>query len=502
MTDEITTPDPEEPTLTPEEATPVAPDEVDAEVSDPAPEVATEVEAPTDDATPAPAAPVPAPPVAVPSPAALARMIPRPPATAPAAPVVHAHSESAAFGRVAEDGTVFVRVGEEEREVGSYPGASSDEALQYFARKYDELAAQVALLSTRVASPEVAAKEVAESVAAARTQVAEAHVVGDIAALEAELDALDAAVTAKRETESAARAAAKEAATIAREAIVTEAEAIAAQIGGSIQWKTTGERMRTLLDDWKSAQRNGPRLDKAVEAALWQRFSHSRNAFDKARRAWFTEMEHTRDGAKRTKEKLVAEAEALASSKDWATTARAFKQLMDQWRTAGRASRAEDDALWERFKAAQDSFFQAKDAVVAAEDEEFRANLAVKEALLVEAQALLPITDLDAAKASLRGIQDRWDKAGKVPRADMERVEKGIRRVESTIRDAEDARWKATNPEVQARASSMVTQLEAAIAKLDAAIAAAQAKGDSRGAEKAQAERDAKATWLEQVRSV
>ena len=155
--------------------------------------------------------------------------------------------------------------------------------------------------------------------------------------------------------------------------------------------------------------------------------------------------------AKGAKERLVAEAETLATSTDWAATAGAFKRLMDEWRRAGRASRSDDDKLWARFKAAQDSFFAAKDEVVAAEEEQYRGNLTVKEALLVEAEAILPVTDLEKAKGQLRVIQDKWDAAGKVPRSDMERVEKAMRRVEQTVRDAEDRRWKSSNPEVAAR---------------------------------------------------
>ena len=119
---------------------------------------------------------------------------------------------------------------------------------------------------------------------------------------------------------------------------------------------------------------------------------------------------------------------------------------MDRWRAAGRASRADDDALWERFRAAQDAFFAAKDEVAAAEDEEFRANLAVKEELLTEAEAILPVTDLEAAKAALRAVQDRWEPAGKVPRADLERVEKRMRRIEAAVREAEDKRGRRPTP--------------------------------------------------------
>ncbi|PKW25428.1 DUF349 domain-containing protein [Phycicoccus duodecadis] len=440
--------------------------------------------------------PIPRPPV--PSPAALAgRVAPRP-VVAPAAP---AHSESARFGRVDDEGHVFVTVDGEEREVGSYPGATPDEALQYFARKYDELAASADLLETRLANPEVSAKEVADGLKTLEEHLAEAHVVGDLAALQATVERVREAITAKRAEETERRQAARAVAAAEREAIVAEAEQIAGQPAGSTQWKQSGERMRALLDDWKRHQRGSAKLDKPTETALWQRFSHARNTFDKGRRAWFAELETTRADALGTKKKLVAEAETLAKSTDWGPTARAFKQLMDRWRTAGRASRSDDDALWERFRSAQDAFFTAKDAAAAVEDEEFRGNLAVKEQLLVEAEAILPITDLEAAKAALRSVQDRWDAAGKVPRADIERVEKRIRRVETAVREAEDSRWKQSNPEVAARARSMVEQLEASVASVEAEVATAEKAGDEK---KAAAARDRLATqqqWLEQARA-
>lgn len=440
--------------------------------------------------------PPPGPPV--PSPAMFAKRAPRPTPAPPSPPPV---SESARFGRVGDDGTVYVRVGEEEREVGSYPGASHDEALQYFARKYDELAASADLLAQRCGLPDVTAKELTEGLGTLREHIGSAHVVGDLAALDERVTAIETAIEQKRAVESEERAKARAAAAAAREAIVAEAEQIAAQPPASTQWKTSGERMRALLDDWKSHQRSGPKLDKPTENELWQRFSHARNAFDKARRAWFAQLDATRGEAKATKEALVAEAEQLATSKDWGPTARAFKQLMDQWRRAGRASRADDDALWERFKAAQDSFFAAKDEVAAAEDEEYRANLAVKEALLTEAEAILPVTGLDAAKAQLRVIQDKWDAAGRVPRADLERVEKALRRVESAVRDADDKRWRATNPEVAARANSMAAQLESSLESLRSDLAKAESTGNERKVKDLSAKIETQEAWLAQARA-
>lgn len=435
---------------------------------------------------------------AIPSPAAIASRIHARPVAAPA-PVKH--SESARFGRVDDEGHVFVTVGDEEREVGSYPGATPEEALQYFARKYDELVASADLLEARLANPDVSAKEVADGLATLKEHVETTGVVGDLPALLATMDRVETGLAAKRSAEAEQRAAARAQAAGQREALVAEAEKIAAQPPGSTQWKTSGERMRTLLEEWKQHQRTGPKLDKTTESALWQRFSHARNAFDKARRAWFADLESSRADARSAKEALVREAEQLATSTDWAPTARAFKQLMDRWRAAGRASRAEDDALWERFRSAQDSFFAAKDRVAAAEDEEFRSNLVVKEELLTEAEALLPVTDVEAAKGALRGIQDRWERAGKVPRAELERVEKRMRRVETAVREADEQRWRRSNPEVAARARSLVDQLEASVASIEAEVAQAEATGDESAAEAARERLSAQQEWLAQARA-
>ncbi|MEI2764359.1 MAG: DUF349 domain-containing protein [Dermatophilaceae bacterium] len=434
-----------------------------------------------------PPAPAPAPRAPVPSPAMFARST-----GAPAA---------AAFGRVDEAGIVYVRTDEGEREVGSYPGASAAEALAYFGRKYDELAASVQLLHQRVTQTDMAVKEAREAAGRLRESVAQARVVGDLAALAGRLDEVEEALDARRAVDAQHRAAAKAQALARREALVAEAEQIAGQPESRVQWKSSGARMRELLEDWKGMQRSGPRIDKDAEAGLWHRFSAARNGFDKARRTHFAQLDADHAQARTAKERLVAEAERLSSSRDWAATAGAFKRLMDDWRRAGRATRGDDDALWERFKSAQDAFFAAKDEVVAAEDEALRANLAVKQALLAEAEALLPVSDLEKAKAALRVIQDRWDRAGRVPRADLERTEKALRRVEQAVRDLQERRWSSANPEAAARAQSLVDQLERAVRDLEADLAKARDEGDRSAVADAEAALTARRDWLAQARA-
>lgn len=402
---------------------------------------------------------------------------------------------------MAEDGTVFVRTPEGERAVGSYPGASQEEALAYFARKFDEVDSLADLLYQRVTQTDLSAKDAADSLGKLREATTDINAVGDLVALQAKIENIATALEARRVVEAEQRAEARAAAMAKREEIVAEAERIAAQPENKVQWKASSARMRALLDEWKAAQRGGPKLDRESEQALWQRLSSSRNSFDKMRRVHFAQLGSQQQQAKAAKEELVEEAEKLVGSTDWGATAGAYKRLMDRWRQAGRASRSDDDALWKRFKAAQDAFFGAKDAVVAAENEEFKANLVVKEELLTQAQAILPVKNLEQAKSALRAIQEKWDAAGKVPRSDMDRVEKGMRRVEQAVRDAEDKRWKATNPEVAARAASLASQAEAALEKYRKDLAKAEASGDAKRIAKAREALQARESWLKQARA-
>lgn len=412
-----------------------------------------------------------------------------------------ASAEAMTFGRVGEDGTVYVRSAEGERAVGSYPGSTPEEALSYFARKYDELVASAELLAQRLSQTDLGAHEAREALAHLRQQIGEAHVVGDLAALDAQVERVERAVQERRAGETAARAEAKAQSLAQREALVAEAEQIAATEPTAMQWKAASAKMRDLFDTWKAQQRTGARLDKDVEAALWQRFGGARTSFDKIRKTWFAQLDEEQDHARRTKERLVTQAETLAKSKDWGATAGEFKSLMQQWRTAGRAPRSQDDALWSRFKHAQDEFFHAKDEIVAAENAEFEANLEVKEGLLREAESLLPVTDLESAKARLRSIQERWDVAGKVPKADMHKVEARLRAVEQTVRDLEDRRWTRGNPEVNARAQSMVEQLERSVQELEDELSAAEQGDDQRAVAQARQALEARRAWLESARS-
>lgn len=381
-------------------------------------------------------------------------------------------NEGDSFGRVDADGTVYVRIGAEERVVGQYPEGTAEEAMAFFTKRYDALAFEVQLLEQRVRSGAMSPDEATSSITRVSAQLAEPHAVGDIVSLIGRLNALRPVIGLQREQRREERSKRVEESRARKTAIVSEAEKIAA----GTDWRNGANRLRDLLTEWKEL----PRLEKSADDELWHRFSGARTTYTRARKAHFAVLSEQRDSARVVKERLVKEAEALSDSTDWAGTSTKYRHLMSDWKAAGPAPKDVDDALWKRFRGAQDVFFGARDAANAELDQEFAANAEVKKGLLVEAEALLPVTDLAATKKAFRDISERWEAAGKVPRDDMKTLEARIRKVEQEIRGLEDAQWKKSDPEKSARADGMVGQLEDAIAKIEAELEAAKASGNDK----------------------
>ena len=422
------------------------------------------------------------------------------PATAPAEPEVDPQEamDAAKWGRVDGEGRVYVQDNGAEREVGQFPDAPVAEAMAFYVRRFLDLKATVDLFATRL--PQLSVREIDSTLKSIEQSLTEPAAVGDLDGLRARFSALKSVAAERREAVAAERAAAKEQALKDRTVIVERAEAISAQDPARTQWKSSGAELRELLEKWKEAQRRGPRLDRPVEDGLWKRFSHARTAFDRHRRQFFSELDAKQAQVKVAKEALIKRAEELSGSTDWAGTSAKYRGLMDEWKKAGRASRKEDDALWARVRAAQQVFFDARRAKDAATDAEYAENLKVKEALIVKAEALLPVKNVKAAKKALRPIQDAWEEAGRVPRSALRRIEGRMRAVEDAIREAENAEWRRTDPETKARAEGLAGQLEDSIAALEKDLAAATAADDAKKIAEAEAALTARRAWLEQVR--
>lgn len=375
-------------------------------------------------------------------------------------------SDPRRFGRVADDGTVYLVTADGERVIGSWQAGEPDAALAHFGRRFDDLATEVGLMETRLASGTGDARKIFAAAAAMAESLPTANVLGDLDGLSARLAAIADTAAQAAAAERARRDEFRAGQTTRKEALAVEAEELAAN---ATQWKTSGDRMREILEEWRTIAG----LDRKTDDALWKRYSAARDAFNRRRGAHFAELDRERASTREHKERLCARAEELSTSTDWGPTATAFRNLLAEWKTAGRVAKDADDALWQRFKTAQDRFFTARNAVNSERDAEFAANTEAKSKLLAEAEKIDP-SNLKAAQAALRSITDKWDAIGKASRDSSADLERRLRAVEKKIRDAADA--TRIDPEAEARAAQFRSRAEQFERQAEKAAAAGRDK--------------------------
>ncbi|MGH3551149.1 MAG: DUF349 domain-containing protein [Mycobacterium sp.] len=387
------------------------------------------------------------------------------------------------YGRVDADGTVWLISAAGERVIGSWQAGDTEAAFAQFGRRFDDLSTEVALMEERLTSGTGDARKIRATATGLAEALPSANVLGDVDALAIRL----ASIVEHAETVAAADRSRREehrgAQTARKEALAAEAEELA---NTSTHWKAAGDRLRAILDEWKTLSG----LDRKTDDALWKRYSAARETFNRRRGSHFAELDRERSGARDAKEQLCEQAEALTDSTEWGATSAEFRRLLTEWKAAGRAARDVDDALWRRFKAAQDTFFRARNAATAERDAELHSNAAAKEALLSEAEKL-DTTNHEAARAALRSIAEKWDAIGKVPGERSAELERRLRAVEKKVRDAGESDW--SDPQAQARAEQFRVRAE----QFEHQAQKAEAAGRTKEAEEAKANAEQWRQWAD-----
>ncbi|WP_084614676.1 DUF349 domain-containing protein [Nakamurella lactea] len=388
------------------------------------------------------------------------------------------------WGRIDDDGTVYVKTTDGERSVGVWQAGDAEAGLAHYGRRFDDFSTEIALLEARLASGAGDPKASKAQAIALREQVTTLSAVGDLDSAAARLEVVIGAADQAIAGASQARAQARTRAIAAKEALCAEAE----ELAESTQWKSTGDRLKSIVDEWR--QIHG--IDHKTDDVLWKRFAKARDTFSRRRGSHFAELDKQRAAAKDVKEELIKRAEALSDSTEWGETAGAYRDLMTEWKAAGRAPRDVEDSLWERFRAAQEQFFSRRNQTFSERDAEFEANAKTKEQLLAEAEGIKPEQDLEAARRALRSIQERWEEAGKVPRERIREFDSRLRAIEDRVRKAEDSHWKRTDPETQARVDQFRSRVDQFRSQADRARAA----GNERKAKEAEAQAAQWQEWL------
>jgi hypothetical protein len=393
-------------------------------------------------------------------------------------------SDPAQWGRVDEDGTVYVRTAEGERAVGSWQAGEPAAGLAHFGRRYDDLATEVSLLEARLKAHTGNPGEMKAKAQALADSIPTATAVGDLEGLAARALAMVETADSAAAESRAERAAARAAQVARKEALAAEAEQIAAE---STSWKAAGDRLKAIVEEWKTIRG----IDRKTDEALWTRFAAARDAFGRRRGTHFAQLDAQRNEARAAKQELIAEAQRLSGSTDWGPTSAAMRTLMDRWKAVPRTGRDGDDDLWKQFRAAQDVFFAARGDSDKQRNAEQEANQQQKEEILAQAEKLDPSTDLRGAQNALRKLQERYDAIGHVPRGAMRALEDRMQAIEQRVRGAADAGRARIAPE-----NPLLTSMRAAVTKAEEQLAKAEAAGDDRRVQEARANLATRREWL------
>lgn len=396
------------------------------------------------------------------------------------------------FGRVDDNGNIYVVDSGVERLIGSQPELSPENALALYVKKYDDLAASVRLLEQRVKA-KADAKSINKSAEKIIADLKEPMAIGDLASLRERVTAVQEGIASLLAESVEKHAEEVKAALIAREEIVLQAEKIAAQDPQKTNYKVASAKMLELFTAWQALQKSSAKVSKKVADDLWHRFSKARNTFDSHKRSYFSSQDALVKASKNAKSDLVAKAEALVVK--GADAAVAYRELLSAWKTLPKTKTKADDSLWAKFKAAGDAIYAAKTAKVDSDNIAFAANLKIKLELLEEAEKI-DVSNLESAKTAMKNIQARWEKAGKVPRDSIRKVDDRLKAVEQKIKGIEQENWRKTDPATIDRTNSVRSQLESSIAKLETELAQAQQSNDAGKIAKATEALETKKAWL------
>lgn len=194
-----------------------------------------------------------------------------------------------------------------------------------------------------------------------------------------------------------------------KEELILKVEPLAA----SHDWTGTAEKMKKAQEEWKTLGSAGRQADEE----LWKRFRGTLDQFFHNRDENRKHQAGERDSARQKKEELCAQAEGLAESKDWEATFNQFNEMMTAWKAAGWAGREAEEALWNRFRAARNSFSERRRGAQSELRHQRDENRQRKENLCTQAEALTESPDAFGACEQAKLLQAEWKTVGPVPRA-------------------------------------------------------------------------------------
>lgn len=183
-------------------------------------------------------------------------------------------------------------------------------------------------------------------------------------------------------------------------------------------WKEASEEVKQLQERFKAS---GP-VPEVRSDEVWKQFHAATDSFYEARKQAYEEQDRVRERNLVIKDELCAKAEGLSLSDNWKEAAQALKLLQSQWKETGPVPREKADALWDRFKKANDIFFARREEYFGRKAQERSENLRKKEELCEEVEKLAGLKGFRGARERVVELQQQWKAIGEVPKEKSDEV--------------------------------------------------------------------------------
>ena len=186
------------------------------------------------------------------------------------------------------------------------------------------------------------------------------------------------------------------------------------------QWNDKTQEVIALQEEWKGIGYAPQKMNNKI----FERFRAACDAFFQRKAEFYKDM---KDGLSANLEKKIAlceKAEALQSSTDWKSTADKLAALQREWKSIGAVPKKQSDAIWKRFNAACDTFFDNRKAATSSQRTEEMQNLDKKKAVIEQLAAINPETATAEDQAKMHDLIKEWNSIGHVPFREKDKVYK------------------------------------------------------------------------------
>ena len=185
-------------------------------------------------------------------------------------------------------------------------------------------------------------------------------------------------------------------------------------------WENKTQEIIALQAKWKTIGY----APQKMNVKIFERFRAACDEFFKRKAEFFKSIKESMAGNLEKKKALCEKAEALKESTDWKATADILSKLQKEWKTIGPVPKKYSDAVWKRFIAACDYFFEQKNKNVVSQKSIEQTNLAAKKELIAKIKGMDESLGHDEAIATLKSYMAEWNTIGFVPFKEKDKIYK------------------------------------------------------------------------------